>query len=148
MSWYVILIMFSHRSCHTCVQCSRSLELGQACDGPDREVYCTPCHARCFTSSLSSSWQRNLLHKDVTITAYISLWRRFGLHGYGFGGVGSLPALTAGGREERMEYHYTRFFWSYKKKSNNNNINNSKSVCRGKEEWLEYHNTRFFWPYI
>jgi hypothetical protein len=36
--------------------------------------------------------------------------KRFGLHGYGYGGFGSIPALTAGGEETRMEYHFTQFF--------------------------------------
>ena len=37
---------FSVRTCHSCAQCSRPLEIGQACDGADGEIYCTPCYAR------------------------------------------------------------------------------------------------------
>ena len=50
----VKLMMFSDRSCHSCAQCSKPIEVGQACDGPDREVYCNPCHARSFTNIQTS----------------------------------------------------------------------------------------------
>jgi len=70
-----------HRSCYSCADCNKALEAGRGCDAPNREVYCKSCYGNLF-----------------------------GLHGYGFGGFGSLPALTAGGGEVKTEYHYTQFF--------------------------------------
>ena len=68
-------------SCYSCADCNKGLEAGRGCDAPNREVYCKACYGNLF-----------------------------GLHGYGFGGFGSLPALTAGGGEVKTEYHYTQFF--------------------------------------
>ena len=41
-----VVVMCSCRSCHSCAQCGKPIEIGQACDGPDREVYCNQCYAR------------------------------------------------------------------------------------------------------
>ena len=68
-------------SCYSCADCNKGMEAGRGCDAPNREVYCKACYGNLF-----------------------------GLHGYGFGGFGSLPALTAGGGEVKTEYHYTQFF--------------------------------------
>ena len=68
-------------SCYSCADCNKALEAGRGCNAPNREVYCKACYGNLF-----------------------------GLHGYGFGGFGGLPALTTGGGEVKTEYHYTQFF--------------------------------------
>ena len=83
MGFDIIEINLVVPSCYSCADCNKGLEAGQGCDAPNREVYCKACYGNLF-----------------------------GLHGYGFGGFGSLPALTAGGGEVKTEYHYTQFFWT------------------------------------
>ena len=70
-----------HKTCFKCADCQVSLDSTKANDAPNKEVYCHKCYGKYF-----------------------------GLHGDGFGGAGSLPALTAGGNEVKMEYHFTQFF--------------------------------------
>ena len=48
------LMMCSDRSCHSCAWCSKPIEVGQGCDGPDREVYCNQCHARSCSTAMST----------------------------------------------------------------------------------------------
>lgn len=70
-----------HKTCFSCADCHVSLDSTKANDGPNREIYCQHCYSR-----------------------------RYGLHGYGYGGFGSIPALTAGGNETKLDYHFKEFF--------------------------------------
>lgn len=37
-----------HKSCFNCSTCHRPLDSMQACDGPDREIYCKPCYGKLY----------------------------------------------------------------------------------------------------
>lgn len=71
-----------HKTCFHCLECHRPLDSVSCCDSPDGEIFCRPCYGK-----------------------------NFGPHGYGYGGVGSVPALTAAGpgthEEERplIDFH-------------------------------------------
>ena len=72
-----------HRPCFKCAECGSGLDATKVCENAqNREVYCAKCYGKVV-----------------------------GLHGYGHGGFGSIPALTAGGNETKSEYHFTQFFW-------------------------------------
>jgi hypothetical protein len=55
-----------HKPCFTCLDCKRPLDSTLCCDSPDGEIYCRPCYGK-----------------------------NFGPKGYGYGGSGTAPALTA-----------------------------------------------------
>jgi len=63
-----------HKTCFTCRDCARPLDSTSCCDAPDDEIYCRACYGK-----------------------------RFGPHGYGYGGSGSTPALMAAGPGQNEE---------------------------------------------
>ena len=55
-----------HKTCFSRLECQRPLDSMTFCDAPDGEIFCKLCYGK-----------------------------KFGPHGYGFGGTGSVPALMA-----------------------------------------------------
>lgn len=69
-----------HKNCFKCFDCKVSLDSTNVYEGSN-EIFCKKCYGN-----------------------------HFGIHGFGYGGFGSVPTLTAGGNESKADYHFTQFF--------------------------------------